>query len=119
LSEPFWSDLEELVAAHDLVIDRRRGSPHPNHPEMIYPLDYGYIEGTTAGDGAGIDVWLGSLAQSSLTGILLTLDHVKKDAEIKILLGCTTEDVASIVDFHSWMSTHYIPNPRRASEHDP
>jgi inorganic pyrophosphatase len=41
---------------------------------LIYPLDYGYLEGTCGGDGAGIDVWVGLKADKTLTGILCTVD---------------------------------------------
>jgi len=78
---------------------------------MIYPLDYGYLENTTAADGDGIDVWIGSRRSQTLTGILCTFDTLKRDMEIKILLGCTEADVRTIQQFHGEMYTLYIPNP--------
>ena len=95
----FWSYLERLLAEHQLVIDRPRGSGHPRFPEQTYPLDYGYLEGTTAGDGHGIDVWRGSLAEPLLDALLLTIDLYKRDAEIKLLLGCSAQDLRKIRDF--------------------
>ena len=32
------------------TIDRPPGSVHPRHPEMIYPVNYGYVDGVFAGD---------------------------------------------------------------------
>ena len=55
----FWGGLAHLIAEHPLVIDRPKGLPHPRFPEVVYPLDYGYLEGTQAIDGGGIDVWRG------------------------------------------------------------
>jgi inorganic pyrophosphatase len=109
--EEFWRGLDQLLAEHRIVVDRLRGTRHPNHPEMIYPLDYGYLKGTSAGDGAEIDVWLGSSGDGSLTGILCTFDKIKKDAEIKLLVACSLEDVEAIIGFHSWMGTLHIPRP--------
>ena len=40
------------------VIDRPLGSAHPRHPEMIYPLNYGYVKGVFAEDGAEQDVYI-------------------------------------------------------------
>ena len=31
-----------------VTVDRPLGSAHPDYPEMIYPLNYGYIEGIMA-----------------------------------------------------------------------
>jgi hypothetical protein len=52
----------------------------------------------------------------TLTGILCTFDTLKLDAEIKLLIGCSAEDIQVIRDFHKEMFTLYIPNP--AAEHD-
>jgi inorganic pyrophosphatase len=94
----FWSILDQLAAA-EIVIDRPRGSEHPRLPDMVYPLDYGYLVGTTAGDGDGIDVWVGSLAGRGVTGIACTADTHKRDAEIKLLLGCTADEMAAVGRF--------------------
>jgi inorganic pyrophosphatase len=85
----FWRALDELVRTSTLCIDRPKGTAHPRFPDFIYPLDYGYLEGTSAADGGGIDVWLGSLPERRVTGILFTVDRMKRDAEMKILIGCT------------------------------
>jgi hypothetical protein len=47
----------------------------------------------------------------TLTGILCTFDTLKRDAEIKLLVGCTAEDVQIIKVFHQEMYTLYVPNP--------
>lgn len=44
----------------EIVVDRPRGSHHPDFPEFVYELDYGYLKGTTSADSEGIDVWIGS-----------------------------------------------------------
>lgn len=109
----FWHEVAHLAASSSIVIDRPKGSAHPRYPEVIYPLDYGYIENTRANDGSGIDAWLGthSKEDKTLTGILCTFDTLKGDAEIKLLIGCTDDDVRIIRDFHSDMYTLYISNP--------
>ena len=107
----FWQEFKQLIKTNKIIIDRPKGKPHPRYPDMIYPFDYGYLENTSAGDGDGIDVWMGSLQQQVLTGILCTFDTFKRDAEIKLLIGCTNKDVQIIQTFHNLMHTLYIPNP--------
>jgi inorganic pyrophosphatase len=94
----FWGHLDRLVAASRIVIDRPKGSAHPRYPEKIYPLDYGYLQGTRAGDGQGIDVWIGSGAPVP-NAILCTVDLWKKDAELKVLRGCSEAEIAVIMTF--------------------
>ena len=37
-------------------IDRPLGCVHPRHPDIVYPVNYGYVPGIFAGDGAEQDV---------------------------------------------------------------
>ena len=111
LDTSFWQGMGKLIITNKLIIDRPKGQPHPRYPKLIYPLDYGYLENTTASDGDGIDVWMGTLGTKTLTGILCTFDMIKRDAEIKLLLGCTKEDIQTIRNFNNEMLTLFIPNP--------
>ena len=110
----FWAGMESLLRTNKTILDRPKGTRHPRYPGMIYPLDYGYVEDTTASDGGGIDVWFGSLDTKTLTGILCTFDTIKRDAEIKLLIGCSMEDVQCIQDFHGQMVTLFIPSPEHS-----
>jgi len=98
-SDKFWLAVDELVATSDVVIDRPQGSRHPRITEAIYPVDYGYLAGTTGGDRAGIDVWMGSVRPAAVTGVVCTVDSRKRDAEVKILLGCTPDQEGEILAF--------------------
>ena len=101
MSNDFWKRLDELIATSDIVIDRPKGTAHPRYPDLIFPLDYGYLEGTTGGDGNGIDVWSGTADHRELTAIACTVDMLKKDSEIKLIIGCTQVEIAVIEDFHN------------------
>ncbi len=48
----FWHRLDNLIDANKIVIDRPHGTTHPRYPDVVYPLDYGYVTGTAAGTGA-------------------------------------------------------------------
>ncbi len=66
---------------------------------MVYPLDYGYLQGTTTGDGSLIDVWLGSRGDTAVMAIACTVDLLKRDAELKLLLGCTEDEMRLVNEF--------------------
>lgn len=99
--DQFWHSLDALVAACDVVVDRPRGAPHPRYPAFLYPLDYGYLQGTQAGDGDGIDVWIGSEPDQMLVGVLCTVDTLQRDVEIKLLLGCTPQEAETALASHN------------------
>ena len=97
----FWKAVDALVSSGKIVIDRPKGSTHPRFPNIKYEVDYGYIESTTSMDGGGIDVWLGSLADKKVNAIICTVDLMKKDSEIKLLIGCTEEEMNTVYAFHN------------------
>ena len=101
MNQLFWAKLDEHVAASTLKIDRPKDSVHPRYPSLVYPLDYGYLEDTRSADGGGVDVWLGSLPERKVTAIVCTVDLKKRDAEVKILLGCTPEEAQEILRVHN------------------
>jgi inorganic pyrophosphatase len=93
-----WERWEALLVERGVVIDRPRGSAHPRYPDMIYPLDYGYIPGTVGGDGAEVDVFVGT-SPTGLRAALLTIDALKSDREIKLLWDMTSEEIGSVCAF--------------------
>jgi inorganic pyrophosphatase len=100
--QDFWSRLASFVSPESVVVDRPKGTAHPSIPGLIYPLDYGYLTDLRSGDGAGVDVWIGSLKRQEITGVLCTVDAAKRDAEVKILLGCTRAEQQRILSLHNW-----------------
>lgn len=102
LSSPtFWGHLHHLLKTHRLMLDRPKGSAHPRFPNFIYPVDYGFLEGTSGGDGEGIDVWAGSCDRTKLNALVCTVDLYKCDTEIKLLIGCTEAELQAIVSLHN------------------
>ena len=112
LEPEFWEYLDRLVAQSRIVIDRRRGSVHPRWDDQVYPLDYGYLEGTKASDGSEIDVWVGSLATAEVTAVIVSVDLFKHDAEFSVLLGCAEADHQTILRFSNSGSMRVCLLPR-------
>ena len=105
-NKEFWDMLEELVSNSEIVIDRPKGTVHPKYPDFVYRVDYGYLKNTSSMDGDGIDVWVGSESDKQIDAIMCTVDVMKKDSEIKILIGCTEEEKAIVYETHN--ETQYM-----------
>ena len=97
----FWFALDKLVSESKIIIDRPKGSRHPKYFDCIYPLDYGYLEGTSSMDGGGIDIWRGSGDEIIVDAVICTVDLLKKDSEIKILIGCSEEEKQLVFAAHN------------------
>lgn len=97
----FWELLDKLVKDSEIVIDRPKGTAHPRYPDCIYEVDYGYLKNTSSMDKGGIDVWVGSDTAQKIDAVICTIDFLKKDSEIKILIGCTEEEKAIVYRTHN------------------
>ncbi len=101
MNKEFWQAIDTLASSSKIVIDRPKGSTHPRFSHIRYEVDYGYIENTTSMDGSGIDVWRGSLPSNNVDAIICTVDLMKKDSEIKLLIGCTDQEMNIVYKFHN------------------
>lgn len=99
-NKEFWNALDELISSSEIVIDRPKGTVHPQYPNFIYRVNYGYLKNTTSMDGAGIDVWVGT-GDKKVDAVMCTVDLMKKDSEIKVLIGCTEEEKAIVYQTHN------------------
>ena len=52
-------------------------------------------------DGGGVDVWVGSLPERRVTAVVCTVDTIKRDTELKLLLGCTPEEADVVLRTHN------------------
>ena len=104
-NKDFWRALDSLVDNSEIVIDRPKGTAHPKYPDFIYKVDYGYLKNTSSVDGAGIDVWIGS-GEKKIDAIMCIVDLMKRDSEIKILIGCTEEEKQIVYQTHN--ETEYM-----------
>lgn len=68
-----------------VTVDRPLGSYHPNHPDLYYPINYGYIEGVMAPDGEEQDAYiLGvDVPVERFTGTVIAIIHRHNDVETK------------------------------------
>lgn len=67
-------------------IDRPIGSVHPKHPNLIYPINYGYIPDVIGGDGEELDVYVLGVDQplEEFTGKIIGIIHRENDVEDKL-----------------------------------
>ena len=99
MNREFRIYIQQLVESSQFIIDRPKGSTHPRFPDKDYPVDYGYLLGTTSNDSSEVDIWVGSENKHLVVGVLCTVDLLKRDTELKILVDCTDYEIHQILDF--------------------
>lgn len=98
-------DLTSYLNKEVLIkIDRPMDSKHPVH-DMIYPINYGYIEGTISGDGKEIDAYIigVDVPLESFIGVVIGIVKREDDCEDKLIVsaekGYTKEELYEYVKF--------------------
>ena len=68
-----------------VTVDRPLGSLHPQHPDICYPINYGYIEGILAPDGEEQDAYILGIdcPVKEFTGQIIAIIHRQNDVEDK------------------------------------
>ncbi len=112
----FWQKLDSLFFSSDIVIDRKRGSVHPSYSNLIYPVDYGYLNDTLSTDGFEIDVFVGSEKKQVIDTMIVSADLLKKDIEVKILYGCNDEELDEVLKFMNQTDFQKTILVRRSNE---
>ena len=89
-----------------VTVDRPLGSFHPKHPDMYYPINYGYIEGVFAADGEEQDAYILGIAVpvKEFTGRVIAIIHRKNDVEDKWVIApdgvtYTKEEIEQLTHF--------------------
>ena len=90
----FWQKIDSLVLSTNVIIYQEKGSHHPKYLNMVYPVNYGYLEDTDA-----IKVFKGSVKRSTPDAIMIVGDILKRDLEVKLLWGCSSEEEEEILRF--------------------
>ncbi len=72
-----------------VIIDRPMGSAHPNHPDLIYQVNYGYIPNLIAGDGEEQDAYVLGVdcPVESFEGMIVAIIERKDDVENKFVVA--------------------------------
>lgn len=95
-----------LGAVVTVTVDRPMGSFHPEHKDIFYPINYGYIEGVIAPDGEEQDAYILGVDKpiEKFTGKIIAIIHRLDDAEDKWVvcpenMTFSKEEIEELVKF--------------------
>ena len=95
--------LNKLVT---VTVDRPLGSFHPKHPDLYYPVNYGYIKGVMAPDGEEQDAYILGISEpvAEFTGRVIAIIHRYDDIEEKWVVApesmrISTDEIMQQVSF--------------------
>jgi inorganic pyrophosphatase len=89
-----------------VIIDRPLGSCHPKHKDIVYTVNYGYIEGIIAPDGEEQDAYVIGIDKplKEFIGVVVAVIHRLNDVEDKWVIApegveFTKEEIMKKVEF--------------------
>ncbi len=102
-----------------VTVDRRLGTYHPNHPDLHYPVNYGYIAGILAPDGEEQDAYILGVNEpvASFTGVVIAIVRRADDVEEKWVVAprntsFSREEIAAQIRFQEqYFQSELIMSP--------
>jgi inorganic pyrophosphatase len=99
-------------------IDRPINSAHPERPDLIYQLNYGFVPGTLSGDGEAIDAYVLGVETplNAFSGVVIAVIIRANDCEDKLVvapLGMEVSD-AEITSAVAFQEKYFETILRRA-----
>lgn len=95
-----------IGAVVTVTVDRPMGSFHPEHKDIFYPINYGYIKGVIAPDGEEQDAYILGVDKpvEKFTGKIIAIIHRLDDSEDKWVvcpenMTYSKEEIAQLVKF--------------------
>ncbi len=109
-------DLRPLLGRTVTVtVDRPLGSTHPRHPDIVYPVNYGFLPDLTGGDGEPQDVYiLGVDAPlEHFTGTVIAIVRRTDDVEDKLVAAPAgmrfgVAEIEAVLHFQEQFFSHTI-----------
>jgi inorganic pyrophosphatase len=104
---PERPDLNPYLGQHAKVtVDRPLGSRHPQHADILYTVNYGFVPGTLSGDGHPIDAYILGVDKplSEFEGVVIAIVVRADDAEDKLVVAAegrrfSVEEIEALVRF--------------------
>lgn len=101
-------------------MDRPLGSKHPKR-KFIYPINYGYVQGVIAPDGAELDAYVLGVFEpvEEFTGICIAVIHRVEDNDDKLVVvpdnvEYTDEQILALTEFQERYFTSEVLRAARS-----
>lgn len=95
----FWQKLDTLILSLDYKMIRTTGDVHPQYPNLVYPMEYGYLIDPDKEDLVVTRAFRGSLKNRRCDAIIVGVDILQKSMDIKCLMGCTEQEQMDCLEF--------------------
>ena len=109
------NNIEFLNKTLNVKIDRPIGSSHPDYPDHIYLVNYGYVPNTISGDGEELDAYIVGIFEpvEEYEGKCIAAIHRLDDDDDKLVIApeekiYTKQQIEALVEFQERFFEHEI-----------
>ena len=95
----FWQKVDSLFLSGTKTLMKKKGEHHDTYNNLVYPVDYSRIVDMKSPSAHGVAVYMGSGNRNSVTGLIVAADILEKELDVKLLAGCTDEEIEDVLRY--------------------
>lgn len=95
----FWQKLDTLILSSGMQRLASAGEPSPEYPRLVYPCDYVKIGEVSENGGTPLYCFIGSQKERQATALIVQADILERELLVKVLIGCSEEEIEKIIKF--------------------
>ena len=95
----FWQKVDSLYITGGFTRTKKKGEVHDRFKNLIYPVDYGRVADLKGVSENGVSVYAGSGNRNTVSALVIAADILAKELDVKILAGCTEEEIDTVLRF--------------------
>ena len=93
----FWQKLDAAYLSGEYKVVYKKGTPHAQYPDLVFPCDYGHVNSSGEGD-ISLKVFKGS-RPASVDALVVCANLLERDLNPIVLIGVTEEEKENILKF--------------------
>lgn len=92
----FWQKIDSLYLSGDFKVLYKKGTKHPNFPNLVFPADYGMIETLSSNNKETIRFYRGNKSKE-IDAVVISANILEREIRAVVLVGLSEKEEQAVL----------------------